>query len=59
MSNKKQEMEGRRVRRHAQGMLPLPLRGLIILGLSPLILLAIGGNMIYKAIMRRRGMYSG
>lgn len=46
----------RRRKRHEKDMIPLPLRALLLFGLSPLILLAIGGNMIYKSI-RKRGKF--
>ena len=52
--NKKEEMMERRRKRHEKEMVPLPLRVLLLVGFSPLILLAIGGNMIFKAMRKKR-----
>ena len=52
--NKKEERMKRRRERHEKEMIPLPLRAVLLIGLSPLILLAIGGNIIYKSIRKRR-----
>ena len=44
----------RRRKRHEKEMIPLALRVVLLIGFSPLILVAIGGNIIYKALRKRR-----
>ena len=54
MRGKRYEMLERSRNRHGKDTIPLPFKVFLLLGFSPLLLLAIGGNMIYKAIRKKR-----